>query len=121
MALIDCGIKHNIIRSFLQRGIRVLRLPWDADLSQVKEKFDGVFYSNGPGDPATVDKTIESMRWAMKENKVIFGICLGAQVMGLAAGAKTYKLKYYGYLLFLSNLYDFLPPLTPILQFDHVT
>lgn len=94
VALIDCGIKHNIIRSFLERGVRVIRLPWDADLSSLKEKYDGVFVSNGPGDPETVDKTIENLKWAMKENKVIFGICLGSQVMGLAAGAKTYKLKY---------------------------
>lgn len=94
VALIDCGIKHNIIRSFLERGVRVIRLPWDADLSQIKEEYDGVFYSNGPGDPQTVTKTVESLKWAMKENKVIFGICLGSQVMGLAAGAKTYKLKY---------------------------
>ncbi len=94
VALLDCGIKHNIIRSFLARGIRVIRLPWDADLSKLRENFDGVFVSNGPGDPETVDKTVESLKWAMKENKIIFGICLGSQVMGLAAGAKTYKLKY---------------------------
>jgi carbamoyl-phosphate synthase small subunit len=92
--LYDCGIKHNIIRSFLDRGIRVIRLPWDYDLKSVKEKHDGVFVSNGPGDPATVDKTVENMKWAMKNNKTIFGICLGCQIMGIAAGAKTYKLKY---------------------------
>ncbi len=94
VALMDCGIKHNIIRSFLERGVRVIHLPWDADLSQLEEKYDGVFVSNGPGDPEMADKTIESIKWAMKENKVIFGICLGSQVMALAAGAKTYKLKY---------------------------
>lgn len=94
VALFDCGIKHNIIRSFLERGVTVIRLPWDYDLSKLEEKYDGVFVSNGPGDPQTADKTIESMKWAMKENKVIFGICLGSQLMGLAAGAKTYKLKY---------------------------
>ena len=94
VALIDCGIKHNIIRSFLERGVKVIRLPWSADLSLVKEKYDGVFYSNGPGDPAMATKTIESLRWAMKQRKIIFGICLGSQIMGLAAGAKTYKLKY---------------------------
>lgn len=94
VALIDCGIKHNIIRSFLERGVTVIRLPWNADLSQLKEKYDGVFVSNGPGDPEMADKSIESMKWAMKENKIIFGICLGSQLMGLAAGAKTYKLKY---------------------------
>lgn len=92
--LYDCGIKHNIIRSFLDRGIRVIRLPWNYDLKSVKEKYDGVFVSNGPGDPITADKTIESIKWAMKENKTIFGICLGCQIMALASGAKTYKLKY---------------------------
>jgi carbamoyl-phosphate synthase small subunit len=94
VVLYDCGIKHNIIRSFLTRGIRVIRLPWNYDLRSVSEKYDGVFVSNGPGDPATVDKTIENIKWAMGENKTIFGICLGCQIMGLAAGAKTYKLKY---------------------------
>lgn len=94
VALLDCGIKHNIIRSFLEKGVRVIRLPWDADLSKVRNNYDGVFVSNGPGDPQMADKTIESMKWAMKENKIIFGICLGSQIMGLAAGAKTYKLKY---------------------------
>jgi len=94
IALIDCGIKHNIIRSFLGRGVRVIRLPWDYDLSTVKERYDGVFVSNGPGNPEMADTTIKSLKWAMKENKKIFGICLGSQIMGLAAGAKTYKLKY---------------------------
>ncbi len=94
VALIDCGIKHNIIRSFLDHGVKVIRLPWDADLSKVREKYDGVFVSNGPGDPEMADKTIESLKWAMENDKTIFGICLGSQIMGLAAGAKTYKLKY---------------------------
>ncbi len=94
VALYDCGIKHNIIRSFLDRGVKVIRLPWDFNLSKLREKYDGVFVSNGPGDPIMADKTIESIKWAMKENKTIFGICLGCQIMGLAAGAKTYKLKY---------------------------
>ncbi|MBN2087558.1 glutamine-hydrolyzing carbamoyl-phosphate synthase small subunit [Candidatus Peregrinibacteria bacterium] len=94
VALLDCGIKHNIIRSFLDRGVQVIRLPWGYDLSELKDKFDGVFISNGPGDPETVDKTVESVKWAMKNDKKIFGICLGCQIMGLAAGAKTYKLKY---------------------------
>ena len=94
VALYDCGIKHNIIRSFLDRGVKVIRLPWDFNLSKLREKYDGVFVSNGPGDPVMADKTIESIKWAMKENKTIFGICLGCQIMGIAAGAKTYKLKY---------------------------
>ncbi len=94
VALVDCGIKHNIIRNFLSRGIKVIRLPWDYDLSKVEESYDGVFVSNGPGNPETADKTVESLKWAMENDKKIFGICLGSQIMGLAAGAKTYKLKY---------------------------
>ena len=94
VALYDCGIKHNIIRSFLERNVRVIRLPWDYPLSELKEKYDGVFLSNGPGDPKMAEKTTESVKWAMKENKVIFGICLGSQLMARAVGAKTYKLKY---------------------------
>jgi carbamoyl-phosphate synthase small subunit len=94
VALYDCGIKHNIIRSFLDRGVKVIRLPWDFDLSKLREKYDGVFVSNGPGDPVMANETIDSIKWAMKENKTIFGICLGCQIMGLATGAKTYKLKY---------------------------
>ena len=88
VALIDCGIKHNIIRSFLDRGVRVIRLPWNQDLCETRNHYDGVFVTNGPGDPQMADKRIESLKWAMKENKVIFGICLGSQIMGLAAAGK---------------------------------
>jgi carbamoyl-phosphate synthase small subunit len=94
IVLYDCGAKHNIIRSFLERGVEVIRLPWDFPLVEVKDKYDAVFVSNGPGDPKMADKTIESIQLAMKENKTIFGICLGSQLMALAAGANTYKLKY---------------------------
>lgn len=94
VALYDCGVKHNIIRSFLERGVKVIRLPWNYDLKKLKDKYDAVFVSNGPGDPKLADKTIESIQFAMKENKTIFGICLGSQLMALAAGADTYKLKY---------------------------
>lgn len=94
VVMYDCGAKHNIIRSFLERGVKLIRLPWDYDLSQVEEPYDAVFYSNGPGDPKLADKTIESIRYAMEQNKVIFGICLGSQLMGLAAGGNTFKLKY---------------------------
>jgi len=94
IVLYDCGAKHNIIRSFLDRGVRVIRLPWDFPLANVKENYDAVFVSNGPGDPKMADKTIESIQFAMKTNKTIFGICLGCQLMALAAGGNTYKLKY---------------------------
>ncbi len=92
IALLDCGCKYSIIRNFIDRGFEVLRLPWDADLKQ--EEFDALFISNGPGDPEQVKTTIDSVRWAIEQNIPTMGICLGHQIMGLAAGAKTYKLKY---------------------------
>jgi carbamoyl-phosphate synthase small subunit len=90
--LIDYGCKNNIIRSFLKRGVSVLRVPWDYDFS--KEKFDGIMLSNGPGDPGMVPESIEILRGQLKNNKPIFGICLGHQIVSLAAGAQYYKLKF---------------------------
>ncbi len=94
LALYDCGIKHNIIRNFLEHGVRVIRLPWDYNIDDLKGNFDGVFVSNGPGDPKMADITVENLKKVMVMNKPIFGICLGSQIMGLAAGGDTYKLKY---------------------------
>lgn len=90
--LIDCGVKYNIIRCFLKRGATVIRIPWDYDLTN--EKYDGLFISNGPGDPIKYTITIKNVKKALEQNKPVFGICLGNQVLGIAAGAKTYKLKY---------------------------
>ena len=59
-----------------------------------KERYDGLFLSNGPGDPAMCEVTIENVRWALEQDVPIFGICLGNQLLALAAGAKTYKMKY---------------------------
>ncbi len=92
IALIDCGCKSSIITNFVDRGFEVLRLPWDADLKN--EEFDALFISNGPGDPKMAEKTIESVRWAIENKIPTMGICLGHQIMALAAGANTYKLKY---------------------------
>lgn len=89
---VDCGMKENIVRSFVERGATVIRVPWNYDFS--KEKYDGLFISNGPGDPQMAAKTIESLKIAMKKNKAILGICLGNQLLALAAGASVYKLKY---------------------------
>lgn len=95
VAAYDCGMKHNIIRSFLRRGVKVIRLPWDYDIKKLKGDWDALFVSNGPGDPKMADKTIESMRYGMLETKKpVFGICLGTQLMALATGGNTYKLKY---------------------------
>ena len=90
--LVDAGCKNNIIRNFLSRDVSVLRVPWDYDFSN--EKFDGIMLSNGPGDPTKVPETIEIIRKQLSGNKPIFGICLGHQILALAAGAQSYKLKF---------------------------
>ncbi|MEW5937124.1 MAG: glutamine-hydrolyzing carbamoyl-phosphate synthase small subunit [Candidatus Thermoplasmatota archaeon] len=89
--VVDCGVKNSIIRAFLRRGITVTRVPWDDELEGVA---DGIVLSNGPGDPALCRETIASVRGAMEREVPILGICLGSQILGLAAGARTYKLKY---------------------------
>jgi len=90
--LIDCGVKYNIIRYLLERDTTVIRVPWDYDFSG--EDYDGLFISNGPGDPKQCGITVGNLRRAFGEDRPIFGICLGNQLMGLASGADTYKLKY---------------------------
>lgn len=94
VALIDCGVKNSIIRSFLRRNVSVLRVPWDYDLIGSSEKFSAIVISNGPGDPKMATKTIETTKQAMKEKIPVFGICMGNQILALAAGGNTYKLKY---------------------------
>lgn len=90
----DCGIKRNILRSWLKRGVRVHRVPWNYDLSASKLQYDGLFVSNGPGDPKACKPTIASMKWAVEKSIPTFGICLGNQLLALAVGGDTYKLKY---------------------------
>lgn len=90
--LIDCGVKNNIIRNLIKRDTTVTVVPWDYDISN--ENFDGLFISNGPGDPKQCTVTIENIRKAFDIGKPIYGICLGNQLLALAAGADTYKLKY---------------------------
>jgi len=90
--LIDCGVKYNIIRNLLQRDTTVVLVPWDYDIS--REEYDGLFISNGPGDPKQCTATIEYLRQALQKDIPIYGICLGNQLLALAAGANTYKLKY---------------------------
>jgi carbamoyl-phosphate synthase small subunit len=90
--LIDCGVKYNIIRHLLERDTTVIRVPWDFDF--LNEDYDGLFISNGPGDPKRCDTTIRNLTRAFEETRPIFGICLGNQLMALASGADTYKLKY---------------------------
>ena len=94
VVLVDCGVKANIIRCLLNRGVEVIRVPWDYDFNQLE--FDGLFLANGPGDPEQCSKTVEHIRTFLnnKEVRPLMGICLGNQLLARAAGAKTYKLKY---------------------------
>lgn len=94
VALIDCGVKNNIIRSLLKRNITVIRVPWNYDIFGNRLKFHGVVVSNGPGDPALLKETHEIVKRCLKEGMPTFGICLGNQVLAIAAGGTTYKLKY---------------------------
>jgi len=90
--MVDCGMKNNILRCLLDYDVQIKRVPWDYDFSQ--EDYDGLFISNGPGDPAMCGVTVEHIRKALQQDRPIMGICLGNQLLALAAGAKTYKLKY---------------------------
>ncbi len=90
--LVDCGVKYNIIRHFLKRDVTVIRVPWDYDYSN--ETYDGLFISNGPGNPKMCGTTISHLTDSLKQDIPIFGICLGNQLLALASGADTYKLKY---------------------------
>ncbi|XP_065831143.1 multifunctional protein CAD-like isoform X2 [Oscarella lobularis] len=91
---VDCGMKNNQIRCFLNLdGVAVKVVPWNYPF-QDEDDYDGVFVSNGPGDPLKCSQTISNIATAMKQSKPIFGICLGHQLMALAVGAKTFKMKY---------------------------
>jgi len=90
--LVDCGVKYNIIRSLLKYDTTVIRVPWNYDYSN--DEYDGLFISNGPGDPAMANIAIENIKKAFDKSQPIFGICLGSQLLGIASGASTYKLKY---------------------------
>ncbi len=93
VVLVDCGVKANILRCLLRRGVEVIRVPWDYDFNGLE--FDGLFISNGPGDPDTCDAAVQNIRRAMQNEKLpIFGICMGNQLLSKAGGAKIYKLKY---------------------------
>jgi len=92
VVLVDCGVKHNIIRCLVKRGVKVIRVPWDFDFTTLE--YDGLFISNGPGNPDMATEAIRHIRRAFDIGKPICGICMGNQLLAIAAGARTYKLKY---------------------------
>lgn len=92
VVLVDCGVKHNIIRCLTRRGVKVVLVPWNYDFNTMD--YDGLFISNGPGNPDMAEETVVNIRKAMDKGKPICGICMGNQLLSKAAGAKTYKLKY---------------------------
>lgn len=96
IALIDCGAKRNITRCLLARNVRVVTVPWDWDLFAATNDFvfDGILISNGPGNPKMVTKTILTIKTALERKVPTLGVCLGHQLLALAAGGDTYKLKY---------------------------
>ena len=92
VVVVDCGCKHSILRCLLSREVTVIRVPWNYDF--LNETYDGVVISNGPGDPKMCSETIQHVQKAIERGSPIFGICLGHQILALAAGADTYKLKF---------------------------
>ncbi len=92
VVLLDCGVKHNIIRSLLKRNLMVVRVPWNYDFNHLD--YDGLFLSNGPGDPDTCDAAVQNIRKALAGDRPICGICMGNQLLAKAGGASIYKLKY---------------------------
>jgi carbamoyl-phosphate synthase small subunit len=94
VVVIDCGIKRNILRCMVDLGCKLTVVPANSSANDVLAlKPDGIFVSNGPGDPAAVETTIETLK-GLVGKKPLFGICLGHQLLSLALGAKTYKLKF---------------------------
>ena len=93
VVLVDCGVKNNIIRCLINRGVEVIRVPWNYDYTSMQ--FDGLFLANGPGDPDMCEEAVEIIRRQMSlSRKPICGICMGDQLLAKAGGAEIYKLKY---------------------------
>src|SRR3989338_811338 len=94
IVLLDCGVKQNITRSIVARGFKVVVVPWDTDVVKLDFEFSAVVISNGPGDPKKAKITINNVKKIVAKKITIFGICLGNQILALALGGNTYKLKF---------------------------
>ena len=94
VVLIDCGAKRNIERRLIARGLKVVTVPWDTDVMKLKTPFRAVVISNGPGDPMKAEATIKNVKKVLAKKIPVLGICLGNQILALASGGNTYKLKY---------------------------
>ena len=92
VVLVDCGVKHQILRCLITRGVEVVRVPWDYDFNSLE--WDGLFISNGPGNPTLCGTAVDHIARALQGDRPVFGICMGNQLMSLAAGAGIFKLKY---------------------------
>jgi carbamoyl-phosphate synthase small subunit len=94
IAIVDCGLKLNIVRSLVQRGFGVTVFPYETKFEELDSGFGGIVISNGPGDPKNCSPAIELARTAIEKNIPTLGICLGTQIVALSLGADTFKLKY---------------------------
>jgi len=95
IGVIDCGVKTNILRSLVKRGACVTVLPWNFDFNKISDQFDGIFISNGPGNPNQALETVHNLRKALNTfKKPIFGICMGNLLLGMAAGLDVRKLRF---------------------------
>lgn len=92
IVVVDCGLKYNQIRCLIKRNAKVILVPWDHDFTS--DQYDGLFISNGPGDPIKCKKVVDNLRTVISKKtniKPVFGICLGHQLLSTAAGCTTYK------------------------------
>ena len=94
IVVIDCGAKANIVHRLVARGLKVVVVPWDTDVMKLDFPFAGVVISNGPGDPTKAKATIQNVKKIIAKKIPVFGICLGNQILTLACGGSTYKLKF---------------------------
>lgn len=95
IAVLDFGAKANILRSLVRRGAAVTVLPWNYDFNKIRDRYDGLFLSNGPGDPNHCMEAALHLRKTLQEwDKPVFGICMGHQVIGMAAGLEAYRMTF---------------------------